>query len=87
MTEAASTLLVVDDEELNRDVLSRRLRKAGFAVATAADGQKALAAIEAGGIDLALLDIMMPGVSGLDVLRTIRATPASAVPRPCSGRP
>ncbi len=72
MTIPAPTLLVVDDEELNRDLLSRRLTRAGFAVRTAPDGPSALAAVSDGGIDLVLLDIMMPGLSGLDVLKRLR---------------
>ena len=72
MTIPTPTLLVVDDEELNRDLLSRRLVRAGFGVRTAPNGPAALAAIAAGGIDLVLLDIMMPGMSGLEVLKRIR---------------
>jgi len=66
------TLLVVDDNELNRDMLSRRLRSRGYAVVTAEDGQKALDLVKAQRFDLILLDIMMPVLSGLDVLKVIR---------------
>jgi class 3 adenylate cyclase len=65
-------LLVVDDNELNRDMLSRRLGARGFAVETAADGEGALQRLEQGGLDVVLLDVMMPGLSGLDVLRRVR---------------
>ncbi len=78
MSPRPPMLLVVDDEELNRDLLSRRLRKAGFEAVTAADGHEALALVARGGIDLVLLDIMMPGVSGLEVLRRLRADEMSA---------
>src|SRR5207237_36400 len=64
----------VDDELLNRDMLSRRLQRKGYAVEVAADGMQALALIEQGGIDLVLLDNMMPEMSGLDVLKLLRAT-------------
>ena len=66
-------LLVVDDNEANRDMLSQRLIRKGYGVETAENGLDALALIEAGNFDLILLDIMMPGMSGIDVLRTLRA--------------
>ena len=67
-------LLVVDDEEYNRDMLSRRLQRAGFAVETASDGQEALHRVRDKEYGLILLDQMMPGLTGLDVLRLLRAT-------------
>ena len=70
--ERTARLLVVDDEEWNRDVLSRRLERSGYSVETAQDGQQALAFLETHPFDLVLLDNMMPGLSGLDVLRSIR---------------
>lgn len=66
------TLLVVDDNELNRDMLSRRLRSRGYAAVTAEDGPKALELVKRERFDLILLDIMMPGMSGIDVLKIIR---------------
>jgi len=68
----AARLLVVDDNEMNRDMLSRRLIKQGYAVATAEDGYRALEMIAAERFDLVLLDIMMPGISGLEVLEKLR---------------
>ena len=65
-------LLVVDDNEANRDMLSQRLIRKGYGVETAENGRDALALIEAGNFDLILLDIMMPGMSGIEVLRTLR---------------
>ena len=67
------TLLVVDDNELNRDMLSRRLKSRGYAVVTAEDGPKCLDLVRAQPFDLILLDIMMPGISGIDVLKILRA--------------
>src|SRR5207245_2529608 len=72
--ESGGTLLVVDDNELNRDMLSRRLRSRGYEVVTAEDGQNALDLVKSRRFDLILLDIMMPVLSGLDVLKVIRAT-------------
>lgn len=72
MNAAQGSLLVVDDNEMNRDMLSRRLERQGYAVAVAADGQQALAMIEARPFDTVLLVIMMPGISGLEVLKILR---------------
>ncbi|MBM4052489.1 MAG: response regulator [Planctomycetes bacterium] len=68
------SILLVDDEPLNRDMLSRRLGKAGYEVATASDGTDALTQIQTKRPDLVLLDLLMPGMSGLDVLREVRRT-------------
>ncbi|MGE0867413.1 MAG: response regulator [Kofleriaceae bacterium] len=72
------TLLVVDDVDDNRDLLSRRLRRVGFNVVVAANGPDALAMLGANRIDLVILDVMMPGMSGIDVLKAVRANPALA---------
>lgn len=78
MESMPGRLLVVDDEEPNRDLLSRRLRKAGFAVECAASAKEALAMIESEPIDLVLLDNMMPEMTGMDLLRLLRATQSCA---------
>jgi DNA-binding response OmpR family regulator len=78
MDMAQGSLLVVDDNEMNRDMLARRLARRGYTVTVAADGYQALAMIEAQQFDLMLLDIMMPGISGLDVLKTVRQRYAAA---------
>jgi len=70
------TLLVVDDSEINRDMLRRRLERKGYRVITAENGEQALELVAREPIDLVLLDVMMPGLSGLDVLRILRKTPA-----------
>ena len=72
MEPAQGSLLVVDDNDMNRDMLARRLARRGYTVAVAADGQQALQMLEAQQFDLILLDIMMPGISGLDVLKILR---------------
>jgi len=72
MTPSEHTLLVVDDEEMNRDVLSRRLERKGYQVVVAAGGREAIDTVAAQPIDLVLLDVMMPGVDGLEVLQTLR---------------
>jgi len=72
MTVSQGSLLVVDDDAMNRDMLSRRLARHGYTVAVAEDGEQALKMIEGQKFDLVLLDIMMPGVSGLQVLENLR---------------
>lgn len=73
----AANVLVVDDDPNNLDMLSRRLANQGFRVLSAASGTEALQAIGTEPVDLVLLDIMMPVVSGLDVLAAIRRLPGS----------
>ncbi len=63
-----SRILVVDDNASNRDLLSRRLQRQGHTVLQAEDGARALALVEKEALDLVLLDLMMPGISGYDVL-------------------
>jgi len=70
------TILVVDDSEINRDMLRRRLEKKGYGVVVAENGEQALELCAREPIDLVLLDVMMPGLSGLDVLRILRKSPA-----------
>lgn len=65
-------ILVVDDEEMNRDMLSRRLERKGYRVLVAEDGFQALTMVEQHRFDLIVLDIMMPKLSGLEVLHTLR---------------
>lgn len=67
-------LLVVDDNDLNRDMLARRLTRRGYQVESAPDGETAKRMIAEGDFDLVLLDWMMPGLSGIDVLRALRQT-------------
>ena len=70
---AASHILVVDDNASNRDLLSRRLARAGHRVTTAEDGASAIAVLTAENSDLVLLDLMMPGMSGFEVLCRLKS--------------
>ena len=72
MNENVGKLLVVDDNEMNRDMLSRRLSRRKHIVITATNGQEALDLIEKESFDLVLLDVMMPGISGIEVLKRLR---------------
>jgi two-component system copper resistance phosphate regulon response regulator CusR len=65
-------LLVAEDERRVRGFVARGLREEGFEVQEASDGTVALEALSRGNIDLALLDWMLPGLSGLEVLKTLR---------------
>jgi DNA-binding response OmpR family regulator len=68
-----TTVLVVDDEPIVRDVIVRYLRRDGFATLEAADGDRARELIEAGGAELVVLDLMLPGTDGLELCRWIRS--------------
>lgn len=70
----AGRLLVVDDNVLNLDMLSRRLKSRGYDVKVARNGPSALQAIAEHEFDAVLLDVVMPGMDGLQVLETIRRT-------------
>ena len=74
MTAAASRLLIVDDNEDNRYTLTRRLQREGYQnLTTASEGQQALELLRTQSFDLVLLDVMMPGLNGYQVLERMRA--------------
>jgi two-component system, OmpR family, response regulator ResD len=77
--DASAHVLVVDDEPIVRDVLSRYLIRSGFSVDGAADGEAALAAFEKGAPDLVLLDLMLPRLDGIEVFRRIRTRASTPV--------
>lgn len=66
-------ILIIEDEESYRDALTFMLQKEGFDVATASDGAEGLAEFDKHGADLVLLDLMMPGMPGLEVCKQLRA--------------
>ena len=72
MSHASVSLLLVDDDAMNRDALARRLTRHGYTVLTADGGVAALRMVREHRIDAVLLDVMMPGLSGLDTLRQLR---------------
>ncbi len=75
-----NTILVVDDNETNRDLLSRQIEAQGYQVAVAANGQQALQMIQTGQYDLILLDIIMPEMNGYEVLKWLRNSPWRHIP-------
>jgi two-component system, NtrC family, sensor kinase len=71
--QQASHLLVVDDDASNRDVLSRMLQRLKYSVSLAANGAEAIEMVGKNSYDLVLLDILMPGMSGYEVLKYLRS--------------
>jgi len=67
-------VLIADDEELIRTLVSRMLRRSGFEPVEAADGQQAIERLDAGGFDALVLDLMMPRVDGFGVMEHLIAT-------------
>lgn len=74
MSPEHPSVLVADDDPDIRDLVVFKLQQAGYEVRAVEDGTAALGALEDAIPDLVVLDVMMPGLSGLDVLRQIRAT-------------
>jgi diguanylate cyclase (GGDEF)-like protein/PAS domain S-box-containing protein len=77
MSSRPSRLLIVDDNEMNRDMLARRLARKGYVIGLADTARDLLPRVKEEGIDLVLLDIEMPDVSGLDALHTLRGAYSS----------
>jgi two-component system cell cycle response regulator DivK len=71
-------ILLVDDNEMSRDMLSRRLQRKGHHVLVAADGMQAVLMAESEGPDLILLDMSLPVIDGWEAARRIKSTPATA---------
>jgi putative two-component system response regulator len=70
-----AAILIADDDELNRELLSEILMEERYSVVCAEDGDQALDAIQRNLVDLALLDVMMPGKTGYDVCRAVKSQP------------
>ncbi len=75
MTMQNFQILIVDDNEINRDMLARRLHRKDFNLSMAVDGRAALSMIQANRYDLILLDIMMPEIDGYAVLKYLKKDP------------
>src|SRR5436853_4651575 len=72
MNSRPSRLLIVDDNEMNRDMLARRLARKGYVIGLTDSARELLPRVKEEGIDLVLLDIEMPEVTGLDALQALR---------------
>ncbi len=66
-------ILLVEDNEMNRDMLSRRLQRRGYSVVTAEDGEKGLLLARSEAPDLVLMDISLPAMDGWEVTRLLKA--------------
>jgi class 3 adenylate cyclase len=75
MNAEQASMLVVDDIEANRDLLTRRLQRQGYAVTVAEDGQQAIDLLQGQTFDVILCDIMMPRLNGYQVLEHLKADP------------
>ena len=74
-------ILLVEDNEMNRDMLSRRLQRRGFEVALAMDGEEGLALARSEAPDLILMDMSLPVLDGWEATRRLKADPATrAIP-------
>jgi len=71
--EEIPDILIVEDDEMSRELLTRRVSRAGYSVTAVSDGRTALDQLEKQVVDMVLLDIMMPGMSGYEVLEKIKA--------------
>jgi two-component system, cell cycle response regulator DivK len=77
----AVKILLVEDNEMNRDMLSRRLQRRGYEVVTAVDGEAGLAMTRSEAPALVLMDMSLPGVDGWEATRQLKADPATrAIP-------
>ena len=72
MSSLQSRLLIVDDNEMNRDMLARRLARSGYLVDVVESAEQLMQRVKQNTVDLVLLDIEMPEISGLDALKTLR---------------
>ena len=68
-------ILLVEDNEMNRDMLSRRLGRRGFEVTLAVDGLQGLDAARSGSFDLILMDLSLPIIDGWEAIRRLKADP------------
>src|SRR5258707_14434304 len=71
MNPRPSRLLIVDDNEMNRDMLARRLTRKGYVIGLAGNAKQLLESVKQDVLDVAVLDIEMPGNNGLDALKTL----------------
>lgn len=72
------TILLVEDNEMNRDMLSRRLERAGYRVILAVDGPRGIAAARTEAPDLVLMDMSLPEIDGWEATRHLKQDPATS---------
>ncbi|MEF8794389.1 response regulator transcription factor [Thiohalorhabdus sp.] len=75
---SSNRILVAEDDELLAELVEFKLQEAGYVVERAGDGEIAVQAVQANPPDALLLDVMLPGIDGFEVLRTLKADPGTA---------
>lgn len=75
---ALKKILIVDDETDIVELISYNLKKEGFHISTALDGEEALKKVRSGHLDLIILDLMLPGIHGMEICRILRNNPKTA---------
>lgn len=78
MVENPKKILIIEDDKFLRDLITQKLKKEGFGVAEAVDGEKGLKKIKAEKPDLVLLDLILPGIDGFEVLAKAKEDPVLA---------
>ena len=78
MSTMAKKILIVEDDKFLRDLISQKLLKEGYDIAEAVDGEKGIEGVKKEKPDLVLLDLILPGVDGFEVLSQIKADPILA---------
>ena len=76
--EAMPKLLLIEDNEMNRDMLSRRLERRGFEVVVAADGRRGIRNAETWLPDLVIMDLDVPEIDGIEATRILKSSPATS---------
>ena len=77
-SDSPKTILIVEDDEFLREIMTKKLRRAGYEVLEAMSGERAMEAIKTKLPDLVLLDLILPGMDGFEVMSKLRQQEASA---------
>jgi CheY-like chemotaxis protein len=72
-----STILLIEDNEMNRDMLARRLQRKGYDVVVAVDGEEGLEKAQRGAPHIILIDMSLPGIDGWEATRQLKASPGT----------
>lgn len=78
MSEIKKTILIIEDDKFLRELISRKLKKEGFFISEAVDGEKGLQKVKTEKPGLILLDLILPGIDGFEVLTEVKKDPALA---------
>jgi len=78
MSEIKKTILIIEDDKFLRELISQKLKKEGFSISEAIDGEKGLQKVKTEKPGLILLDLILPGIDGFEVLTEVKKDPALA---------